>query len=202
MCVSLWWLCQRCSSGKKLTLRLSAVGFVWDNLHMIIHITHCCSCCTWAACHHTIMHMSHSVYVCECSHGLSIHYVMLELPSHIVYERLVHRCAVWHHKNRIVADMSARWQHCTFTAWLWHTFLTSCIIDICVFDFNLFCFVVRWHPLSGCCDVKLFSSVEWIWVQQQPWVRLCHRQIWFVSSENSVLNCFSVSRYISYCSRY
>ena len=107
-----------------------------------------------------VWHNAHVVYVCECSHGLSIHYVMLELPSWVVYERLVLTCCVACHKNQIVADMSARWQYCTFTAWLLHTFLTPCTIDICVFDFNLFCFVVRWHPVSGCCDVKLFSSVE------------------------------------------
>ena len=50
-----------------------------------------------------------------------------------------------------------------------------------------FCFCFRWHSLSGCYDAKFFSSVEWIWIQKQPWVRLHYWQIWCVLPDRAVL---------------
>ena len=93
--------------------------------------------------------------------------------------------------------MSAMWQQCIVSVAL--TVICIILYLWCIrlwfIRYTYTLFVFRWHPLSGCYDAKLFSSVEWIWVQQQPWVHLCHRQIWFVLMH--IISIFSCMSYFS-----
>jgi len=69
-----------------------------------------------------------------------------------------------------------------------HVFVVVLNCSYWMLQSGVLCFVFRRYSFSGCSDAELLSSVERIWVQSQPWVRLCHWQIWYVPWDTADLN--------------